>query len=360
MGTIFFTGDKNMKIIIPLLLVVILAVSCSTGEYTLCTVSFDSDGGTTVAAEEVIKGRTAVEPKSPEKTGYVFSSWTLDGAKYDFTSAVTEDITLKAEYTVKTAEYTVSFDTDGGTEIASQTVASGSTVIEPKSLEKTGYMFTSWTLDGKTYDFTAPVEKDITLRAAYVSQTSLEAYVILVERIYSMANIIVNKTNLATCGTDITGAFKNTEDAGTLVVTATDRTISKDLYINFNNYLKKYDPDDYTITIKSSGLEENSSSVVGDTTTVILRNLKLKINYKDKNSSGDDSTIITIDPSKEVDKEVLFNSVNITWKKTGTSTFEGIVDLTINGEKSGTLSFTSDSSGLVTAAYNGVYLTRGL
>ena len=350
-----------MKRIIPLLLVVILGVSCRVGGYTLCTVSFDTDGGTAVAAEEVIKGRTAVEPKEPEKTGYVFSSWTLDGAKYDFTSAVTEDMTLKAEYTVKTAEYTVTFDTDGGTEIASQTVASGSTVIEPKSPEKTGYMFTSWTLDGKTYDFKTPVEKDITLKAEYVSQTSLEGYVILVDRIYSMADILVNSTTFKEGETNVKDAFSSAADAGTLVVTATDRRISKELCIDINNNPKKYDPDDYRITIESSGLGENSSSVDGDTTTVILKNLKLKINYTDKTSSGDDDyTITSISPDKEVDISVLFDSVNITWKKTGTSTFEGTVDLTINGEKSDTLSFTSDSSGLVTAAYNGVYLTRGL
>ncbi len=348
-----------MKRIIPLLLVAILAVSCSIGEPALCLVSFDTDGGTAVKAEEIIKGMTAVEPKSPEKAGYVFSSWTLDGKVYDFSSAVTEDITLKAQYTLKTAEYTVSFDTGGGTETASQRVSSSSTVVEPKSPEKDGYIFLSWTLDGKTYDFTSPVEKDITLRAEYASQAAVEGYAIQAGRIYSMADILVNSTTFKNGETNASNAFSSPEDAGTLVVTATDRVISRDLHISCNNSLKKYDSDSYDITIENSSLAENSSSVEGDTTSIVLKNLKLKVSYNDKTSSGDDS-ILYNNPDKETDEEVVFNSVNITWKTTENSTVEGTVDLTINGETVDTLSFTSDSCGLMTAEYRGIYLTRWL
>lgn len=88
-----------MKRAMPLLLLIaLLAISCSNGTYTFCTVSFQTYGGTEVPAQEVIRGRKAVEPRSPEKKGYTFLYWTLDGNKYDFSTPVEKSITLLAKY----------------------------------------------------------------------------------------------------------------------------------------------------------------------------------------------------------------------------------------------------------------------
>ena len=71
-------------------------------------VSFDSDGGSVVAEQIVDEGSLATEPDAPVKTGYTFAGWILDGAAYDFTAAVTADITLKAAWTANTdTAYTV-------------------------------------------------------------------------------------------------------------------------------------------------------------------------------------------------------------------------------------------------------------
>ncbi len=61
------------------------------------TVSFDSAEGSTVEAQAVPFGGTAVKPEDPTREHYVFQGWfTEDGEAYDFTAPVTGDLTLVA------------------------------------------------------------------------------------------------------------------------------------------------------------------------------------------------------------------------------------------------------------------------
>lgn len=59
-------------------------------------VTFNSDGGTEITTQEVIKGRSATEPIPPTKTGFIFNYWALNGSKYDFNMPILSDITLNA------------------------------------------------------------------------------------------------------------------------------------------------------------------------------------------------------------------------------------------------------------------------
>ena len=63
------------------------------------TVTFNSNGGSTVAPQTVKSGEKAVEPKDPERTGYSFNGWQLSGEKFDFNQTITADITLTAAWT---------------------------------------------------------------------------------------------------------------------------------------------------------------------------------------------------------------------------------------------------------------------
>ena len=60
------------------------------------TVTFDSDGGSEVEAQEVEENATAEKPADPTKEGFTFKGWQLDGKDFDFSTPITEDITLKA------------------------------------------------------------------------------------------------------------------------------------------------------------------------------------------------------------------------------------------------------------------------
>ena len=73
--------------------------------------------------------------------------------------------TSKPYYLSLTANYTVTFDTDGGSEVKSQTVAYGGQAAVPVAPAKPGYTFAGWYLDGKAYDFDAPVTENLTLTA---------------------------------------------------------------------------------------------------------------------------------------------------------------------------------------------------
>lgn len=62
------------------------------------TVTFDSDGGTDVPAQTVQAGGVATEPTAPTRGTDTFDGWFLNGTAYDFSTPVTADITLVAQW----------------------------------------------------------------------------------------------------------------------------------------------------------------------------------------------------------------------------------------------------------------------
>ena len=62
---------------------------------------------------------------------------------------------------------TVSFDPDGGSAVASQTVEYGKTASKPADPKKNGYAFKGWYLGSTPYDFSTPVTADVTLKAKW-------------------------------------------------------------------------------------------------------------------------------------------------------------------------------------------------
>lgn len=140
------------------------------------TVTFDSRGGTPVASAVIGAGDPVPEPEAPEKAGAAFTGWYTDEecaaeAKYDFLTPVTGDLTLYAGWE-SAGEVTVTFDSRGGTPVASVSVGSGETVPKPATPEKLGEAFTGWYTDagcaeGSRFDFAAPVTGDLTLYAGW-------------------------------------------------------------------------------------------------------------------------------------------------------------------------------------------------
>lgn len=65
------------------------------------TVSFDSDGGSAVAAQTIVKGTKATQPTAPTKTGKTFGGWYTEVAlsnAFDFDTLVSADTTLYAKW----------------------------------------------------------------------------------------------------------------------------------------------------------------------------------------------------------------------------------------------------------------------
>ena len=75
---------------------------------------------------------------------------------------------------IATSSYTVTFDSDGGTAVPSQTVAHNGFVTIPANPIKPGYNFVAWIdYSNSAYDFNDPVTSDLTLTALYIANTAL-------------------------------------------------------------------------------------------------------------------------------------------------------------------------------------------
>ena len=63
--------------------------------------------------------------------------------------------------------FTVTFDSDGGSEVESQSILSGDMAREPEIPTKTGYVFANWYSGNSLYDFSTPVTTDVVLTAKW-------------------------------------------------------------------------------------------------------------------------------------------------------------------------------------------------
>ncbi|HEX5086861.1 MAG TPA: InlB B-repeat-containing protein, partial [Nocardioides sp.] len=132
------------------------------------TVSFDSSGGSSVASQSVAYQELAAQPSAPTRTGHDFVGWFAGGEAYDFGTPVTGAMTLTAHWAKQV--YTVSFDSSGGSSVASQSVAYQELAAQPSAPTRTGHDFVGWFAGGETYDFGTPVTGAMTLTAHWAKQ----------------------------------------------------------------------------------------------------------------------------------------------------------------------------------------------
>ena len=104
-----------------------------------CTLTFDTNGGSAIAPITQDYGTAITAPADPTKTGYTFAGWTPAIP----TTMPAENMTIKAKWTVN--QYTLTFDTNGGSTIAPITQAYGTAITAPADPTKTGYTFAGWT-----------------------------------------------------------------------------------------------------------------------------------------------------------------------------------------------------------------------
>ena len=130
------------------------------------TVTFDSDGGSAVEKQTVEEGKKATKPTDPIKEGYDFAGWYNGEAAFDFETAIKANITLKAHWTIKT--FTVTFDTDGGSEVVAQTVEYNGKATKPADPTKDGYIFKGWYNGDTEFWFNSiAITENITVKAKW-------------------------------------------------------------------------------------------------------------------------------------------------------------------------------------------------
>ena len=131
------------------------------------TVTWVDETGTVLENDENVPYVTTPEfngelPTKQNTAQYTYTfSWTPE------VTAVTENVTYTAQFSETVNSYTVTFNSAGGSDVASQTVSYGETATAPIAPTRAGYTFGGWQLDGADYDFTAQVKSNVALTAVW-------------------------------------------------------------------------------------------------------------------------------------------------------------------------------------------------
>lgn len=137
------------------------------------TVSFESNGGSAVNAVGVGSGNTLDAPTDPTKDDYAFGGWFTDNDTFanafDFENTPIEaDLTLYAKWDNLLV---VTFNSNGGSAVATEKVGPNQLLTKPEDPTKEGYRFVDWYTEDtfqNTFDFAnTPVTEDMTLYAQW-------------------------------------------------------------------------------------------------------------------------------------------------------------------------------------------------
>ena len=126
----------------------------NTNKYTI---TFDTNGGSEIAPITQDYGTEITAPDNPTRKGYTFKGWDKEIPE----TMPAENITVKAQWEIN--QYTITFDTNGGNEVAPITQDYGTKITAPDNPTRKGYTFKGW---DKEIPETMPVE-NITVKAQW-------------------------------------------------------------------------------------------------------------------------------------------------------------------------------------------------
>ena len=159
--------NRKIKIIVGIIAIVIIILllikGCNKKEYE---VIFKEDKEKTV---KVITKEKVERPSDPEKEGYRFVGWYLNGKLYNFEEKVKGNITLEARWEkkekIEKENYKVEIEYEEGKK--TEVELTEGKVVKPSDPEKEGYKFVGWYVNGKLYDFKEKVGSNITIKARW-------------------------------------------------------------------------------------------------------------------------------------------------------------------------------------------------
>jgi hypothetical protein len=130
-----------------------------TAQWTInqYTITFDTVGGTAVAPITQDYATAVTAPADTTKTGYTFAGWDVEVPA----TMPAENVTITAKWTVN--QYTITFNTDGGSAVAPITQDYGTAITAPAAPMRPGFMFMGW---DKEIPATMPAE-NLTLTAKW-------------------------------------------------------------------------------------------------------------------------------------------------------------------------------------------------
>ena len=107
----------------------------NTNKYTI---TFDTNGGSEIAPITQDYGTEITAPDNPTRKGYTFKGWDKEIPE----TMPAENMTVKAQWEIN--QYTITFDTNGGSEIAPITQDYGTEITAPDNPTRKGYTFKGW------------------------------------------------------------------------------------------------------------------------------------------------------------------------------------------------------------------------
>lgn len=131
-------------------------------------VKFVSGGDAVLDVVKVKENDMVEKPTDPLKEGYVFDGWYLNGEKFDFSTKIIKDIVLEAKWIKESSFiYTITFDSNGGSEVESIQIESNGTIDNLPIPKKDGYKFIGWYVGDKKVDSNTKITESLTLIAKW-------------------------------------------------------------------------------------------------------------------------------------------------------------------------------------------------
>ena len=191
------------------------------------TISFDTDGGSNVPSITQDYGSAVVKPLDPTKEGYTFEGWEPEIPD----TIPSSDLNIKAKWSVN--KYTITFDSDGGSVVPPITLDYGSVVIAPISPTKVGYSFVGW-------DNPIP--------------STMPAYNMLIKALWK-----INKYTITFDTNGGSNVDSITQDYGSTIVKPLDPTRSGYTFVGWDLSIPNTMPA-YDMTIKAKWLDSEKPS----------------------------------------------------------------------------------------------------
>ena len=197
------------------------------------TITFDTAGGSEIAPITQDYGTNITAPANPTRKGYTFKGWDKEIPE----TMPAENITVKAQWEIN--QYTIAFDTNGGSEIATITQDYGTEITAPADPTRKGYTFKGW---DKEIPETMPAE-NITVKAQWeINQ-------------YTIAFDTNGGSEIATItqdyGTEITAPDNPTREGYTFI--GWDRDIPEIMSAENITVTAQWEINRYTITFDTAG-----------------------------------------------------------------------------------------------------------
>ena len=109
------------------------------------TITFNSNGGESLEPITVEKGLTKNLP-IPGRDGYNFDGWYIGATLIESDYKFTENVTVTAKWTEDIRTMRISYNTNGGSAVASQVVTCNKPLSLPANPTRDGYTFSHWAL----------------------------------------------------------------------------------------------------------------------------------------------------------------------------------------------------------------------